>query len=147
MGCLSLSFSHLMELRYDMFTGRNLTQLLLGSNHSTSIEIGTFRDQKFLQHLHLAGNDLEVLRPATFIGLANLEYLGLDGNKLITLDTAIFYIIHTNVVVNVQYNPLDVDRSVCCLLGTRKPDWVDQVGPNCKVNYINCEGRGKKCNF
>ena len=86
---LSLSKNRLTVLTSGMLEGlgSSLEELFLTYNAIDSMEDGTFAS---LNKLMLYGNNLEQLSPGTLTGLASLETLNIEGNRLTSLSAAAF---------------------------------------------------------
>lgn len=165
---LDLSFNQLTTVRASWFKAQlsgSLRSLLLKGNRISRIESGAFAmlyrlfqldlsqnniatiDRSMLPDtlffLDLSDNRLSVLSPLLFDKMTSLRRVYLNGNRLTTLDRAVWSAVWSNPRLGVEMhgNPVVCDRRLCWLARLVPRDCLSRDCQRSPADYRHLDGR------
>lgn len=128
---------------------QNLTEFECTNCSISSIENGTFSQNKEVRKIILTMNNLTKLRAASFEGLAGLSYLILDSNNIHCIDNDFF----SDDLMNVNYLSITGNKFKCFKIETlenlpvlKEIDLSDNPNFNC-YNALHHYANGPKIVF
>lgn len=112
----------------------DLKNLSITDNHISTIEVGTFKNQNYLEYLDISLNNLTVLSNGVFEPLTNLKKLNLSYNQIHFIEPKVFNELENLLYLDLSNNHISV---LDCNLFTGLKTLKILSFSNNKISYIN----------